>query len=219
MSLQVIGAGYGRTGTFSLKQALEILGYNKCYHMVELFKNPSQITHWEEAHKNKVNWAELFKDYQAAVDFPASIYYKKLIEYYPEAKVVLTYRDPESWYESVKSTIFSADPGIDKKINLLLRIPFSSNARCIMRIFKMNDSVIWNGLFEGKFKDKTYAMENYIAHAEEVKRIVPKERLLIYKSGDGWEPLCRFLNKPVPEQPYPSSNAKENFKKFVRALV
>ena len=219
MNLEVIGAGFGRTGTRSLKSALELLGYDKCYHMEELFFNPNQITHWENAENNNANWNQLFQGYTAAVDFPVSIYYKELATFYPMSKIILTVRDPESWYESVINTIYNPDPGIDKKLKLILKLPFYKSARQTIRIFKMHESTIWNGLFKGQFKNKNVALDIYKNHIDDVMKNIPSERLLMYNSEEGWEPLCKFLNKPIPQVNYPSSNKKENFREYVRSLV
>ena len=121
MALKVIGAGFGRTGTKSLQLALEKLGFTDCYHMEALFRNPHHVKHWQDAHnKNNPDWESLFDGYQACVDFPASIYYNELAQNYPEAKVVLSTRDAEKWYQSALSTIFSFDPGPGLKIKMLL---------------------------------------------------------------------------------------------------
>src|SRR5205823_4535388 len=105
--LKIIGAGFGRTGTMSLKVALEELGFSPCYHMIEVFERPADIAVWEGAAVGKpIDWEALFAGYQATVDWPACIFYKELMQVYPDAKVLLTVRNPENWYESANSTIF-----------------------------------------------------------------------------------------------------------------
>ena len=105
--LKIIGAGFGRTGTLSLKVALEELGFSPCYHMIEVFERPADIAVWEAAALGKpIDWKALFAGYQATVDWPACIFYKELMQVYPDAKVLLTVRNPENWYESANSTIF-----------------------------------------------------------------------------------------------------------------
>ena len=221
MSIQVIGAGFGRTGTKSLQLALEQLGFGKCYHMEMLLRNPGGIQYWNEADKTgNTDWNSLFKDeYHSIVDFPGSIYYQQLANYYPEAKVVLTVRDPEKWYESVRKTIFAFDPGIGLKLKMLLMLPFSSTARNLFKVILHNDSVIWKKLFNGKFKDKAYAIQRYQEHIEEVKRNIPANRLLVYEVKEGWEPLCQFLNKPVPDTPFPNTNKGEDFHTWATGIV
>ena len=129
-TLKVIGAGYGRTGTKSLKTALEKLGYGKCYHMEELLSTPEHVKYWKDAMEGKpVNWEELFGQYgyQSAVDFPTSLYYKELAAYYPEAKVILSIRDAEKWYKSVYQTIYTFEPEAKVKLKMLLKMPFSGS--------------------------------------------------------------------------------------------
>ena len=220
MSLKIIGAGFGRTGTKSLQLALETLGYGKCYHMEELFRNPEGVKHWADAYNETlVNWNDLFKNYSSIEDFPGSMYYKELFNYYPEAKIILSVRDPESWYQSTLNTIYAFDPGPAIKIKLLLKMPFSSKARHLFKAIQLNDKSIWKKFFEGKFKDKTYAIHKFNSHIEEVKQIIPKDQLLIFEARNGWEPLCEFLNKPIPEIPYPSTNKSQNFHDWAKGIV
>lgn len=220
MSIQVVGAGFGRTGTKSLQLALEKLGYDQCYHMEELIQNPEGVGHWENADQGlDSDWNQLFEGYQSIVDFPGSIHYKKLATYYPEAKVILTVRDREKWYKSAKSTIFSFDPGLAIKLRLLLSLPFSSKARHLLRVIKLIDQSIWKRFFQGRFEDKAFALQHFDAHIDEVKATIPTERLLVFEVKDGWGPLCQFLGKPIPSEPFPVSNQKEGFHTGARNLV
>ena len=212
MAIKIIGAGLGRTGTMSLKAALEELGFGKCYHMIELLKNPEQIDYWEAAGRDEaIAWDELFTGYQATVDYPACRYWRELMQYYPEAKVLLSVRDPDSWYESANSTIYRVEPGLFEKLKLLVKLPFSPRLRHMVRIFRMVRCVIWQGDFEGRFEDKQFALERFQQHIEEVKRTVPAERLLVFHVKEGWEPLCRFLEVPVPAKPFPRLNDRSDF--------
>lgn len=218
--MEIIGAGFGRTGTKSLQLALQQLGFGKCYHMEELFRNPEGVTHWNDAYLEKpVDWSALFANYRSIVDFPGSIYYKELKSYYPDAKVILTVRDPEKWYDSAFRTIFSFDPGPGIKIQMLLRMPFSRDARNLFKVLTLNDKSIWNKFFQGKFKDKAFAIKKFNDHIEEVKNTIPKEDLLIFRSQDGWEPLCEFLGVAVPATPYPSTNKGEDFSEWAKGMV
>ena len=220
MALKVIGAGFGRTGTRSLQLALENIGFSECYHMVSLFRNPSDVIHWQNAYDGKqVDWDSLFENYSSAVDFPPSLYYKELAEYYPESKMILTVRDPEKWHASALSTIFSFDPGIQLKLKLMFMMPFSSKARNMFKIIKLNEKSIWQRLFEGRFEDKDYAIEKFNTHIEEVKKTIPKERLLIFKPQDGYKPLCEFLNVEVPTEPFPNTNTRQNFHEWVKGIL
>src|SRR5947208_5972250 len=129
MSLQVIGSGVGRTGTHSLKLALEQLGFGKCYHMMELFQNPEGLIHFQQAERGEtVDWDKLFEGYKSAVDYPVARYYKQLIAAYPNAKIIHTLRDAESWYQSAIETIFWAtNPSAGRMLSLLLKMPFNAN--------------------------------------------------------------------------------------------
>lgn len=198
--MKLIGAGFGRTGTKSLKIALEMLGYGPCYHMVEVFdreKNPDHLRIWDELGRGKpVDWQSLFQNYQSTVDWPACTYYRELMTAFPQAKVLLSVRDPERWHESAMSTIF----------NLHL------NRTDIDETFqRMVNNIVFEKTFQQRQTDRDYAISIFLRHIEEVKRDVPPEKLLVYNIREGWEPLCRFLDAPVPEVPFPKENTTEEF--------
>ena len=220
MAIKVIGAGFGRTGTLSIKAALEELGFSKCYHMVELLTHPSDVKFWEDASQGKpVNWDALFDGYQAIVDYPGYRYYSQLMQHYPDAKVLLSIRDAESWYESTLKTIYQAGPKGWKKLKMALSLPFSPKLRNLVRIFRMADKDVWVKDFQGKFEDKPYAIGIFNQHIEEVKRLVPPERLLVYQVKEGWEPLCHFLGVSVPpDKPFPHLNDRATFQQASKEL-
>ena len=220
MALQVIGAGFGRTGTKSLQLALEQLGFGKCYHMEALLRNPSDVKHWNDAYLEKAtDWSSLFENYSSGVDFPVSMYYKELADHFPDSKVILTVRDPERWYKSANDTIFSFDPGPKLKLKMLFSMPFSSTARNLFKVIMLNEKSIWKKYFEGRFKDKDYAINKFNQHIENVKASIPEERLLIFHPKDGWEPLCNFLNVPIPSEPFPNTNTREKFSDWAKGIV
>ncbi len=207
MSLQVISAGFGRTGTTSLKAALEKLGFSRCYHMMEVFGRPDHIPLWLDANEGKpVDWEGLFSGYQAAVDWPSCTFYRELMQSYPEAKVVLSVRDPERWYESALNTVYTMKRQRPPASWLFAAIPQ------VRRFVRMVDTVVWRGTFGGRFEDKAYAIGVFNAHIEEVKRTVPPEKLLIFDVKEGWKPLCAFLGVPVPEEPFPHLNDRADFR-------
>lgn len=195
--LKIIGAGFGRTGTLSTKVALEELGFGPCYHMTELFHKPGAEEQWEAVVRGEpVDWHTLFAGYQATVDWPACAYYKELMRVYPDAKVLLTVRDPERWYESVRTTIYYGSQS---------RIAESSHARMV------ND-LVWQGTFNGKVEDKDYAIAVFNQHIEEVKQYVSPANLLVYNVKEGWEPLCAFLKVEFPvDKPFPHLNDRDTF--------
>ena len=205
MPIQVIGAGLGRTGTLSLKTALEELGFTKCYHMIDLFapwqtRGPGMPPRGEP-----VDWDRLFAGYRATVDWPGCSFYRELLRHYPEAKVILTVRDPERWYDSARETIYYVRNAIPR----WTRVIFPR-----MRVFRrMLDRIAWDGLFRGRFEDRAFAVDAFNRHNEQVRRDVPAERLLVYQVSEGWEPLCAFLGVPVPEgKPFPHLNDAAEFR-------
>lgn len=222
MALKIIGAGFGRTGTSSLKVALEILGFTKCYHMVEMLAYPEHTAFWEAASRGEaVNWDALFEDYQATVDFPWAICYKELFAHYPDAKVILTVRDPARWYESAQATIRKASPrGWRQWLLLYLMAPFSPRIRRFIPMIRTIRRLLWKEFFEGRFDDRDYAITRFLEHKAAVQELIPPEQLLVYEVKQGWEPLCNFLGVPVPQdQPFPHANTRSTFKQRSQRLM
>jgi hypothetical protein len=212
MALKVIGTGMGRTGTHSLKLALEELGFSKCYHMEDLLNRPADIIYWEDAYAGKsINWDELFSGYQAAVDIPTFMFYKELLLKYPEAKFIHTTRDPESWYKSFGDTIIkSSKPSIGQILAMSVRLPFSSKLRGQLRVFKFT-GVFMKHFLPAGYTDKEKTIAAFKEWNRQVLEYIPKEKMLVFNAKEGWEPLCRFLNVPVPQKPYPHSNTTQEF--------
>ena len=199
MSLDVIGAGFGRTGTLSLKMALEELGFVKCHHMTEVFQNPDQAPHFLEAARGeKVDWEAVFKGYRAMVDFPGCHFWRELADAFPQAKVVLSTRDPHSWFKSASETIFQA-------VQMQVEEPG------MKEVTEMAREIVLDRTFGGDLSE-AHAVEVFKAHEAEVKRAIPADRLLVFEAKMGWEPLCDFLGVAVPETPYPRTNSSEEFK-------
>lgn len=197
MTLRVIGAGLGRTGTLSLKLALEQLGFGPCFHMVELFQRPALAELWERVAKGeRANWERVFEGYAATVDWPSCNFYEELAKAYPAAKIILTLRDPVSWYESTQKTIFA---DLDEELR------DQSNAWARMTKIVIQD------FFDGRLHEPEHVIAVYKRHNERVKRVIPAERLLVYEVPQGWEPLCKFLSVPVPATPFPKANTTEEF--------
>ncbi|MGO9471351.1 MAG: sulfotransferase family protein [Isosphaeraceae bacterium] len=205
MSIQIIGAGLGRTGTLSLKAALEELGFAKCYHMVDVFARKDDARTWDAAVRGEpVDWDGLFAGYRATVDVPSCLFYRELMEKYPEAKVILTVRDPERWYDSARQTIYFAQDAFPKWAAVL-------NPR--MRVFRRMIDRLWDRMFRGRFEDRPFAIDAFNRHNEQVRRDVPADRLLVYEISQGWGPLCAFLGVPVPEvKPFPHLNDAAEFR-------
>ena len=207
MGLEIIGAGFGRTGTLSLKFALEELGFNKCYHMMEIPKAAHHIGFWRQAAVGKnVDWHLLFKGYKAAVDWPSCNYWREQLRAFPEAKVILTKRDADSWYESVMNTIWPASVKGRELARSNVNLDKVSQDRSSM-VFE----VIWHGIFDGRMSEKDFVIDKYEKHNQSVVDEVPSSKLLIYEPGEGWEPLCQFLGCSQPSMDYPNVNSTEEF--------
>jgi hypothetical protein len=208
--VKVIGAGFGRTGTLSTKAALERLGFGPCYHMVEFLKRPQDAPHWMAALRGEaVDWQAVFGTYQATTDWPACNFWRELAQAYPEAGVVLTVRDPERWWQSINSTLFSqhmiaALPGADPKSPMAHVGPLAG--------------LLMNRTFDGRTADREHVIRRYEEHNARVREGVPPERLLVFEVAQGWDPLCEFLGVEAPDEPFPHLNEGANFEALVRAL-
>ena len=211
--MKVIGAGFGRTGTLSLKVALAELGFGPCYHMTELISHPQHLSHWLSAIDGQaVDWKAFFADYKSTVDWPGCHFYRQLMEEYPDAKVLLSVRDPEAWYASCRNTIYKISHTfpVDLVRKLLPWLPFAGPGKVATRM-------VWEQVFANRFEDKAYALEVFHRHNEEVKRYVKPDRLLVFDVKEGWEPLCRFLNVPVPkDKPFPRLNDTPEFQSRIK---
>lgn len=210
MPLKVIGAGFGRTGTASMKAALEQLGYNKCHHMFEVFPSAKQLDAWHSVSKGEApDWDAIFEGFQASVDFPSSGYWKELAAHYPDAKIILTTRSFESWYESASDTIYPVSRGIPNWMTVIPKV---------RKIREMTDGVIWDRVFNGEFDDKVATRKVFEQHEADVKAAFSADRLLVFHPKEGWEPLCAFLGKTVPAEPFPNVNDRDAFKKNVALM-
>ena len=194
MSLTVIGTGFGRTGTDSMREALTMLGFGPCHHMYEVMEHAQQKRLWRGLAKGeRPDWDELFAGYKSCVDWPSAYYWRDLIQAYPKARVILTWRSPESWWESFQNTILPAIA--DSKDQDSLGV-----------------ALVAKQVFGGRPQDRAYAIRVYEANVQAVLNTVPAERLLIHKLGDGWGPLCAHLGVPVPDEPYPARNTTQEFR-------
>jgi len=221
MSIKVIGAGFPRTGTNTLRESLTRLGYVKTYHMKELIVHPEHLHYWETLSKTgTTNWEELYNGYQATVDFPCYPWYKEHLLHYPDAKVILTVRPFEKWHASVYSTIWQAqNPPESQRAAMGERLASDPRLRSVMQVMEFAKVHFMDGPFQGKFLDKEFAEKAYNKHHEEVKKHVPAKQLLVFDVCEGWEPLCKFLDVPVPEEPLPHTNKREDFKVMLGELM
>jgi hypothetical protein len=201
MALQVIGAGLGRTGTLSLKLALEHLGFGPCHHMSEVIANVrSQLPLWLDVVGGKPDWDRVFAGFGAAVDYPAAYFWRELADHFPDAKIILTLRDPESWFNSVSTTIFSPEH---------MAMFEGSPMEPLMAGAVVKD-------FGDRIGERDFMIDYFNRWNERVIESVPAERLLVFRAKDGWEPLCAFLGVPVPDAPYPRVNSRDEIRAIRR---
>src|ERR671912_2687224 len=222
--MRVIGAGFGRTGTTSLKAALERLGFGPSYTLSEVVRNPGHVGFWETARRGpageRVDWEEFLGGYEVAVDWPACSFYEELMQAFPEAPVILTVRDPAPWYESTRSTIYEL-----RRLTtgpLPVRAAFALAglfAPGVAGTVRLADRLVWEGAFGGRFEDRAYAIRVFERHNEAVRRRVPPERLLVFDVREGWEPLCDFLGVEVPDDPFPRLNEARQMRRRLLGLV
>jgi Sulfotransferase domain len=181
--------------------------------------DPARVVHWEHAAASRpVDWDALFEGFQATVDYPGCQYYRQMLEQYPDAKVVLTVRDPRRWYDSANETIFQAARMLrERREGPPPDFPFPADSPFFPRVIQMIQGDIFGGHFQGKTDDPEFCMEVFRRHNDEVRQVVPDDRLLVYKVKEGWEPLCRFLEVPVPEgEPFPHLNERAEFQRMQR---
>jgi hypothetical protein len=201
VTLEIIGAGFGRTGTLSLRAALATLGVAPCHHMVEVARYPEQAPRWAAAARNgAADWVALLEGFRAAVDWPAAAFWRELGAAFPAARVILTVRDAAAWYASFHDTILAHTAGLAPPQESALRA-----------VYDLTRELVLDGVFAGRADDAGYAIGVYEAHNREVVDTIAAERLLVYDLAAGWEPLCRFLDRPVPREPFPHLNARSGF--------
>jgi len=201
--VEVIGAGLPRTGTSSMKAALEQLGFAPTYHMFELMTHPDHLDRWLSAlGSGPVDWDRVTQGYRAGVDWPFSYFWRELADAYPQAKVVLSDRDAHKWHASMANTIYrtvislrdggAAAEGRDERFGELMR-------------------PLWDSLFDQahRIPKEAESVEVFERHRAAVIEALPAERLLVHRPADGWEPLCDFLGAAVPDTPYPHLNDGE----------
>ena len=209
--LKLIGAGLPRTGTLTQKVALEQLGFGPSYHWVNVIADlEHQLPLWEQALDGDGHWEEIFGEHRSSVDWPGGYFYRELLDAYPEAKVLLSVRDPESWEPSFRETIWTMSYG-ESVMPLLSRARAEIDPRW-KRYLALVDRMFWGP--QGTFaagREPAQMMEQMVAHHEAVKADVPADRLLVWHVGEGWEPLCEFLEVDVPDEPLPHANDRATF--------
>jgi hypothetical protein len=192
VTLRVVGPGLGRTGTYSLKLALERLLGGPCHHMAEVLTDPERhLALWAPVLRGEeVDWEEVFAGYVAQVDFPGAAFWPEISRAFPDALVLLSTRPAEAWYRSAASTIFQLDGNHGSS-------PFRD---------------VWRERFGDRFDDPDAMIAAYERHNASVRSSVPPNRLLEWTVADGWAPLCDRLGLPVPEEAFPWTNTTEEFR-------
>ena len=201
MTLHIVGAGLGRTGTNSLKLALEQLLGAPCYHMIEVFGRPDDVEVWQRAIDGDLpDWDALFDGYRAAVDWPVGAFWREIAEHYPDAPVLLSTRSSAgAWWKSAEATIFQAS---------LREIDDDSGFGPQLR---MTDDLLTKRFTPG-WKDEAEAARAYEQHNADVRATVPADRLVEWSPGDGWDALCAALGLAVPAEPFPHVNSTADFR-------
>lgn len=209
--IELIGAGLPRTGTLSQKEALELLGFGPCYHWIDVLADlEGQVRLWDGALDGRVDPARILEGSRSTVDWPGGYFYRQLLDSFPDSKVLLSVRDPERWEPSFRETIVDMCFG-----ESLIRLLSSARAHVDSkwrRYLEFVERMFWSeqGTFAGGHSPSAL-IEAFVAHNEEVKRVVPAERLLVWEVSDGWAPLCEFLGVPVPDEPLPHANDRATF--------
>ncbi|MEO8242016.1 MAG: sulfotransferase family protein [bacterium] len=202
MVLRVVGSGFGRTGTRSMQEALEILGFGPCHHMEEIFGHPEQVANWQAIAAGKtVDWTQVFAGYNSQVDWPGAHVWRETTAAFPDAKVIHTIRPDDGWWGSFSGTI-------GKFLRVYKDIPLPPHIAAMSDVIR---DLVADGTFHGKAADKDAALAAYHQRLAEVRAAIPASRLLVFDVADGWTPLCKFLEVPVPDAAFPNRNQKGDF--------
>ena len=200
-----------RTGTLTQKVALEMLGVGPCYHMVDVLADLDQAKLWQLALEGEAPWEQIFDGFNSTVDWPGGYFYRELIDVYPEAKVLLSVREPQAWERSMRETVWAVRHG-----ESLVRLLSSAQAHVNPQwrgFLEMIDRLVWEdeGTFASGHAEPQQLIDTMIRHNREVESNVPPERLLVWSVEEGWQRLCEFLEVPVPRQPFPHVNDRTEF--------
>jgi hypothetical protein len=198
MAISVIGPAFGRMGTMSLKAGLERLGLGPCYHMFEVYEAGHEAVWTEVINDGPADWLAMFRGYKSVVDWPSCSYWKQIWATYPNARIVLARRDADAWFSSMEQTIFQA-------------LRAHSDDESLNRWRVQTRTLIFEETF-GNDLSRAHCIDVLRAHETDVIASVPQHQLLVYEMGDGWEPLCAFLDLPVPDDPFPHSNTTAEFR-------
>jgi hypothetical protein len=210
--MKLIGVGFGRTGTMSLKYALEQLGIGPCFHMIDLIQGENRerdLPYWVRiANGEPVDWQEVFEPWQSTVDWPAATPWRALVNAFPDALCLLNYRDFDGFYKSCENTILAV-----KKAAMAGEIePDANREQPSPELWGVIEKLVWQGDFQGRFEDRDWVREMYYERIETIKREIPEDRLIVWKLGDGWAPICEKLGIDVPDEPFPHLHDTNEFR-------
>jgi hypothetical protein len=209
--VKVIGVGFGRTGTMSLKAALERLGAGPCFHMIELImgeRSERDLAQWVKVADGTADWHEVFDGWEATVDWPAAARWREICDAFPDAAVLLNVREFEAWYRSMANTIRAAKVTPPEQLQQDANRPLPNPA-----LWGVIDALLWEGDFQGRFEDKAWVRELYDARIAEITATIAPDRLTVWELGvDGWEPLAAMLGVDVPDEPFPRLHDTAEFR-------
>ena len=209
--MKVVGVGFGRTGTLSLKAALDQLGVGPCFHMLDLINGPDRardLPYWIRiADGEKVDWGEVFAPWQSTVDWPACTLWQELVDAFPAATVLLNVRDFDDFYRSCENTLLAV-----KRAALAGELPPDAGRMASPELWRVIEKLVWQGDFRGRFEDRDWVRAMYHDRIAAIKAYVPPERLVVWNLGDGWEPIADALGVPVPDDPFPHLHDTNEFR-------
>jgi Sulfotransferase domain len=210
--MQLIGVGFGRSGTMSLKAALEQIGAGPCFHMIDLIEGENRerdLPYWIRiADGEEVDWQEVFEPWGSTVDWPGCTPWRAIVDAFPDAPCLLNHRDFDPWYKSCENTILAV-----KKAAMAGQIPEDTNRpQPSPELWGVIEKLVWQGDFQGRFEDKDWVRDMYYERIETIKREIPSDRLTVWDVGDGWAPLARMLDVDVPDEPFPHLHDTNEFR-------
>jgi hypothetical protein len=215
--MRVIGAGFSRTGTTSLQAALERLGYGPCLHGWDFAGHPALIRDWLAAYRNpqQTDWEALLGSYDVTLEFPMAALWRELAEAFPEAKIIVSVRDENAWYDSMAGSVFRIPLWLHPTARRILRRVAIRTSSWLPPYPGMYEEVVYEGVFGGRL-DRAGAIAVYQQHTEDVVEHLPPDRVLVWRAAEGWEPLCAFLGVPVPNEPFPRLNDLSSWQDVIR---
>jgi len=209
--MKVLGVGFGRSGTMSLKAALEEVGAGPCLHMIDLIRNNDLIPPWKDAAlEGNVDFDRMFAGFESTIDWPGCTFWRELIDYYPDTPVLLNYREFDGWYKSVKNTIVAVREASQKGE---LK-PDANRPAPPPELWQVIGTLIYERDFQGKFDDEDWMRDMYYARIEEIKATVPAGRLTVFKLEDqpGWAPIADMLGVEAPQTEFPHLHDTDEFR-------